>query len=163
MRDGRAPECKMCVYKRVRGWINENPEMKREQNRRWFSNNTEKKLEKVREWSANNPEKRREIKLRFRKNHPEKDVLYQSARRALKKKNGGTITVAQWSALKKFYNYTCLCCKKKEPTIKLTIDHVLPIKHGGKNSIENTQCLCGLCNSEKGVEHIDYRPIIFYG
>jgi 5-methylcytosine-specific restriction endonuclease McrA len=45
----------------------------------------------------------------------------------------------------------------QEPGIVLTRDHVVPLKHGGLNTIENIQPLCGSCNSRKHLKHIDYR------
>lgn len=55
------------------------------------------------------------------------------------------------------YNYTCLCCNKKEPEILLTIDHVIPVSLGGMNIIENAQPLCHSCNSRKKAKVMDYR------
>jgi HNH endonuclease len=74
-----------------------------------------------------------------------------------RKRSGGTYTVVEWKALRGRYSYTCLCCGKCEPDIKLTVDHVIPtIKHG-RNVIENIQPLCLSCNTRKGAKIIDYR------
>jgi 5-methylcytosine-specific restriction endonuclease McrA len=51
----------------------------------------------------------------------------------------------------------CLCCKQKEPDIKLTEDHVVPLSYGGTDFVENIQPLCGSCNSKKHVKTVDYR------
>ena len=62
----------------------------------------------------------------------------------------GSYSWGEWQGLKKKYNYTCVMCGRKEPEIKLTIDHIVPISKGGTNWILNIQPLCQSCNSKKG-------------
>jgi 5-methylcytosine-specific restriction endonuclease McrA len=69
----------------------------------------------------------------------------------------GFHTIGDWGLLKKQYGYTCPCCKKKEPEIKLTEDHIIPLSKGGSNYIENIQSLCRCCNSKKRTKIIDYN------
>ena len=77
-------------------------------------------------------------------------AVHAQKRRARLAQVGGFFTIGEWELLKKQYNFTCPHCKKIEPDIKLTIDHIIPVCRGGSNNIENIQPLCGSCNSKKG-------------
>jgi hypothetical protein len=102
----------------------------------------------------------------YRKRNPEKVAadsreygpIRDATRRSRKKQAGGHYTKQQWRDLKASYNYTCLCCGKCEPEIKLTPDHVIPVALLGSNDIDNIQPLCLSCNRSKSVKVIDYRP-----
>jgi hypothetical protein len=72
-------------------------------------------------------------------------------------KNGSFHTYGEWTTLKAQYNWTCPCCNKSEPSIKLTEDHIIPLSMGGGDNIENIQPLCGNCNSKKHTKIITFR------
>lgn len=54
----------------------------------------------------------------------------------------------------------CFYCGAKEE--RLTLDHMLPISHGGRSGIRNLVLACRQCNSKKAnrslVEHISELP-----
>jgi hypothetical protein len=70
---------------------------------------------------------------------------------------GDHLTPGQWGAIKKACGHRCLRCGRKEPEIKLTVDHVVPVSRGGTNAPSNIQPLCGECNSVKYTRDTDYR------
>ena len=82
---------------------------------------------------------------------------FDTRRRARKAGNGGSHTFGEWETLKAQYNWTCPCCKRKEPEVKLTRDHIVPISRGGSDNIENIQPLCLKCNDCKYTKTIKYE------
>ena len=71
--------------------------------------------------------------------------------------NGHYHTFGEWQTLKAQYNWTCPCCKKSEPEIKLTEDHIIPLSKGGSDIIENIQPLCVHCNFKKHTKIFKYE------
>jgi 5-methylcytosine-specific restriction endonuclease McrA len=47
-------------------------------------------------------------------------------------------------------NYHCAYCDAAVTRHTATLDHVLPVSHGGKTTWENTVTACAHCNSAKG-------------
>lgn len=84
-------------------------------------------------------------------------AYYSRQRRNRKLKANGSHTIYEWLNLKAQYNWTCPCCKKAEPEIKLTEDHIIPLSKGGSDNIENIQPLCRNCNSKKNIKIIKYE------
>ena len=105
---------------------------------KWKKKNWDNVLEWQREWFR-----------KARKKDPERFRQFVKDRRHRIRANGGKFTLEEWNVMKKKYNYTCPDCKRKEPEIKLTIDHIIPLTKKGKHSKENIQPLCHSCNSRK--------------
>jgi 5-methylcytosine-specific restriction endonuclease McrA len=118
-------------------------------------------LEHYREIGRKSREKHAEERNAYQRNYsranPNKLTLYTNNRRARKLKAVGSHTQEEWQELKAFYDFKCLRCGKREPEIKLTRDHVIPLTQGGTDGIDNIQPLCARCNSKKNHKHIDYR------
>jgi superfamily II DNA or RNA helicase len=61
--------------------------------------------------------------------------------------------------IKKRDGNACLCCGASGKGVKLEIDHIVPVKTGGKSTLENAQTLCSECNgsSGKGIDELNFR------
>lgn len=125
------------------------------QKKKKYNDNKEHMHEYQKQWRAAHPENVAAYLEKYRKNNLEKFVIKNQIRRFAKAKNGGKYTLTEWDALCKKYDNKCLACGRQN--IKLTVDHVIPLSKGGKNSIDNIQPLCKSCNSQKGAKQTDYR------
>ena len=102
-------------------------------------------------------EERTAYSRKYSRENRDKATANMNLRRARKHHAGGSHTIKEWDDLKAAYNFTCLCCGRREPEIELTRDHVVPLTKGGSDSIDNIQPLCARCNSKKSTKTIDYR------
>jgi len=95
-----------------------------------------------------------------RKANPELFRMYKNRRRVKLKGASGSHTVEQWQHLKAAFNFTCPACQRKEPDIRLTRDHKIPLHLGGTDEISNIQPLCISCNSKKRLRLITYPFVL---
>lgn len=133
----------------------------KDRRRRYKAEHREEFRQYNKEWRTNHPDLYREYIKRFAILHPDRikeiNMARYIKRRGRKAAAEGYYTPEEWRVLKTQYNFKCLCCGKQEPSIKLTVDHIIPLSKGGSNKIDNIQPLCGSCNSRKGAKTIDYR------
>lgn len=185
-KDGLGINCRECMKLRHRVHRQKNLELVRERERErartekemerrkeylkaYREKNSEYYRERNKEYRDKEPERFKAYAARNKELHPEYPKLYaqthreqrahnEKIRRARKKQAEGSYTLKDWNELCSYYDYTCLRCGRREPDIKLTADHVVPLSQGGFNDITNIQPLCHSCNASKHDKTIDYRP-----
>lgn len=160
-------KCQICEekFRTIRSWQKFcSPECRKKHYKQYSHN-----YSKNRYWTAklNNPEKLRETRAKYKESKKKYSKMYRKknpertreiANRRLKRKFNaeGSHTYGEWELLKKQYGFTCPSCKSKEPEIKLTEDHIIPLSKGGSDYIENIQPLCRSCNSSKSTKVVKY-------
>jgi 5-methylcytosine-specific restriction endonuclease McrA len=134
-------------YVHNKRWKENNPEKVREADRLHYVKNKEYRLSVKKEWRVSNPEKVKAIGEKWRLNNLEK-VAEKMHRRRAKLQGNGVFKVTEKELLQ-LYGSPCMNCGAK---VRVTIDHITPIKKGGRHSIGNLQPLCLSCNSQKGAK-----------
>lgn len=113
-------------------------------------------------WIKANPEKRRGYQAKWRAKYPEKVQAHATKRRTLKAQSVGSHTAGEVVGLFVHQAGKCAYCQTTlMQAINLpnsaTVDHIISLRKGGTNWIENIALCCKPCNSSKGV----LDPVVF--
>lgn len=57
-------------------------------------------------------------------------------------------------------SFKCQYCGATSPDVLLEVDHIKPVKEGGKNNIDNLVTACRDCNSGKGARLLDDNTVL---
>lgn len=128
----------------------------------WWYDNQERQLQRHRDYVDANRDRVREIdNERYYRNRDERldfALAITHARRA--KAQGAEFDLAVTrAALRDLQGDRCHYCQctmdfvhtgRPWPSVKATVDHVIPISKGGAHSLDNAVLACWSCNSRKG-------------
>ena len=121
-------------------WAKENPDKRKEIDRRYRANNREKNRQRMMEYRVKNPNIRKDWAIR----NPDKQKLLDQAhsvkRRAVKKH------LVTKQEIQDLYKKPCVYCGNKS---KIQIDHIIPVSRGGEHRIGNLVSACAACNLDK--------------
>ena len=138
---------------KMKNWRRHNPERNKQNTAKWIATHQERykdyKRKSDRKYYLNNKEKVQESQRVWRENNREKWNFNGQRYKARKKGAQGNHTFQDWTSLREKNQFCCLVCDRREPEIKLTEDHVIPLSRGGTDYIWNIQPLCRKCNSKK--------------
>lgn len=148
-------------------WARRNPEKVKAKNDAWSAANYERKKattaawgrahkdrisQNSAAWRSANIERVRLNRAAWFKKNPEAKILYQAARRALKRSSGGRLSPGLPKQLFRLQRGRCACCRKPLGN-DYHLDHVMPLALGGANVDANMQLLRSLCNIKKNAKH----------
>jgi len=165
---------KLYHKKHNKKWRSENKERNKNNHKKWDTTHRKQNNERAKKYREKHKKQIASYGKNYRKIHKNyfqqyekkrKKLLhrinqrrYHGACRRIRKINAeGSHTIGEWELLKKQYNYTCPSCGRKEPNIKLSEDHIIPLSKGGSDNIENMQPLCKNCNCKKHTKIIKFQ------
>lgn len=126
-------------------WRDRNKERRSEYNRAYLQQNRQKIMAKKKEYKRNNPEK---VKLWARANKYNRKIATSIK-----------FPQKQWKELLALYQGCCAYCGVH--STDLTCDHIVPLKLGGDNNIENLVPACRRCNSSKRHKPLaEWNPVL---
>jgi len=122
--------------------------------RAYYLNNKERFKEAGLEWREKNPDRRRVNMRRWKKNNPEKVADSSATRRA---RIAGA-RVERISRLKIAIrdNWTCHLCGLKVEKPFLSLDHIIPLSHGGSHTEDNLAIAHVLGNARRGAQPLNH-------
>lgn len=132
-----------------------NPDYIKSYMKEYAEKNKDRLGAKKREYQNSHKDIKLKAQKKYRKTH--KDYIAFVSRVRRQRIYSAEFNQEEWESIKAKYGFICLCCKRKEPDIKLEMDHVIPLSAGGLHCLSNIQPLCRSCNASKGTRYIDYR------
>lgn len=134
------------VSARNKRYRQKNPATINRINSEWARKNPDKVLRYARKKRKNNPETGRAAERKWRALNPEYAIARAQKRRERVRANGGTVSAREIADILRRQNNLCASCGASG---KLHLDHIMPLKLGGRHEARNLDFKCVPCNLSK--------------
>jgi 5-methylcytosine-specific restriction endonuclease McrA len=142
--DGLYSQCQLCRRQARAAYRKRHAEDIAKQQADNYKRNREKRIAYANQRIAENPERHAQyMAISKRRNHLA--IAANTRRRNARLKANGIFTVTK-KELKRLSHQPCFYCGATE---RLTVDHVIAVARGGRDSIGNLVSACKSCNSQK--------------
>lgn len=145
-----------------RKWMRKYPERHRARFRQWQLANQEYRMQYYRKYNAEHHEERlayyrsshrKEVSRMWRQKFPER-LTEMHIRRRARKMSAPRIERIDRKAIIERDQWTCYLCMQICTPKNVTLDHIIPLYHGGAHAADNLRVACRSCNSRKGVKFL---------
>jgi 5-methylcytosine-specific restriction endonuclease McrA len=124
----------------------------REQTRRWREAHPEESRARTKVTRERFPERTKAAIKKWRDEHPDQCAALRAKRRSRKLAAQGSHTGADRLAVFELHGWRCSHCAADLlalPPKDRTMDHVIPLRHGGTDDTGNLVAMCRSCNCRK--------------
>lgn len=146
-------QCKICTQHINKKYQDGHKEWIRKYNENYRSTHISQIRETARKRNENNPEKNRQRVRAWQKQNPQK-VADSSARRRARESNAPVVEKIDRLALYLRDKGMCHICHHHVSKKSFTLDHLVPLVHGGEHTARNLAIAHRSCNSRRGAGYI---------
>lgn len=132
-------------------WREKHPDKVKWQTKDYYERNKDKRREAKKQWREANKDRINAHRREWKKANRELVRLKSQARRAKERNAPGSYTIEDLREIMTLQHGKCLYCGR-DLNEGYSVDHFMPLHHGGTNSKDNIVLCCKSDNSSKGAK-----------
>lgn len=148
----------------LKKWQKKNADRLREYYRNYSSNHRDKEKLKRERYAQKHPGRKTQLLKTWYRKNPERRRIYYYRRKSgsLNVPKEEIRKIDKWrSSWRHEFDVICYWCRQRTFSWKAQVDHIMPIKLGGKHVLSNLAVSCKPCNMLKRAKHPDaFRDLI---